>query len=518
MMGFTWYVVGLLSSASGILIWRLSKRYRFDWVSWGGLGSGAILMLFTIAWCVGSVLEGVPRAASMGLIFFGMPAILLLSLTVKYIDLKIERVEASAPPSPVEGVVEATTAEDAWPHFEIPQKDLPRLEIPFAPQLSRLAKALGGSLRYLAYGSLIVAFIIGLTTSKKDYETMVKVKFPDEKLTKVNDRPVVFQLGEKTDGMGNYVVISEGQGYGGPFVIGVRIMDDAKIHEIMLLDNRETPAYRDKVEDANFPAQFVGKGVADNFLPGVDIDIVSGATVSTMAGTQAIRNAAHIAATQYFKMEPKWQKESWNFGLGEVLILITFILAFFPKIYAKKPWSYIYMAATIAIVGFYFNASISVGNLSGLVMGFIPGPKSHMIWWILVFGTLAAIVITGKNVYCFRICPFYGIEFFLGKIGGGKLKPSKTILRRSKFVMNFLLWLSMMTAFLSSHPALGSYEPFAMMFSLDGVGIQWFILPLALIGSFFTSAFWCRFFCPCGHALTKLIQFRKKIVKIFHNR
>ena len=515
MMGLTWYVVGLLSSASGILIWRLSRRYRLNWVSWGGLGLGAFLVLFTIAWCVGSVLEGVPRAASMGLIFFGMPAIVLLTLTVKYIDLKIEKIDVTAPPSSVKAAAEVTSAEDVWPHFEIPQKDLPRLEIPFAPQLSKLSNAISGSLQYLAYGSLIAAFIIGLSTSKKDYETMVKVKFPDEKLTKVNDSPIVFQLGEKIDGMGNYVVISEGQGYGGPFVIGVRIMDDAKVHEVMLLDNRETPAYRDKVEDANFPAQFSGKSVSDDFLPGVDIDIVSGATVSTMAGTEAIRKAAHVAATQYFKLESKWQKETWKIGPGELLILIIFILAFFPKIYAQKPWSYIYLAATIAIVGFYLNASISIGNLSGLLMGFIPGVKTHLIWWILVFGTLTAIIITGKNVYCFRICPFYGIEFLLAKIGGGKLKPSKNLLRRSKFVANFLLWLSLMIAFLSSHPALGSYEPFAMMFSLDGVGIQWFILPLALIGSFFMSAFWCRFFCPCGHGLTKLIKFRKKIVKIF---
>ena len=56
-----------------------------------------------------------------------------------------------------------------------------------------------------------------------------------------------------------------------------------------------------------FPAQFEGKSVSDDFLPGADIDIVSGATISTMAGTEAIRQAAHIAVTQYFKLEPKWQ-------------------------------------------------------------------------------------------------------------------------------------------------------------------------------------------------------------------
>jgi polyferredoxin len=99
-----------------------------------------------------------------------------------------------------------------------------------------------------------------------------------------------------------------------------------------------------------------------------------------------------------------------------------------------------------------------------------------------------------------------------------KLNPSRALLKRARSIVNFLLWLSLMVIFLSKHPALGSYEPFAMMFSLNGVGIQWFILPVALIGSFFMSTFWCRFFCPCGHALTKLVQFRKKLLQVFKQK
>ncbi len=76
----------------------------------------------------------------------------------------------------------------------------------------------------------------------------------------------------------------------------------------------------------------------------------------------------------------------------------------------------------------------------------------------------------------------------------------------------------LMLIFLSAHPSLGSYEPFAMMFSLEGAGIQWFILPIALIGSFFTSAFWCRYFCPCGHGLTQVVRIRKAILKPFKKR
>ena len=148
-------------------------------------------------------------------------------------------------------------------------------------------------------------------------------------------------------------------------------------------------------------------------------------------------------------------------------------------------------------------------------MGYIPAFKTHIIWWTLVVGTILGILFLGKNVYCFRVCPFYGIEYLLIKISGTKLKPTTTILKRAKFVANGLLWLSLMIIFLSANPASGAFEPFAMMFSLTGVGVQWFIFPAALIGSFFMSTFWCRFFCPCGHFLTQLVQLRKKVVKLF---
>jgi Na+-translocating ferredoxin:NAD+ oxidoreductase RnfG subunit len=508
MMDFTWYILGALTGAAVIYLWKFSKRYHLNGLAWGGLIAGIFLILFSLAWSVGAVLEGVPRAASMGLLLFGLSGIVLLIFAFKYIDVKLEKISVSGISSPI-------AHETMQPVLKTPTADRSNQA---SIKRSALGEFLGANLKYVAYASLIAAFIFGLSTTKKDYESMIRKKIPDQKLTRVNDNPIVFELGEKNNDIGNYIVISEGQGYGGPFVIGVRIMDDAKVHEVMLLDNRETPAFRKKVEEADFPAQFKGKDVSDDFLTGEDIDIVSGATISTMAGTEAIRKAAHTAATQYFNLEPTWKKDPWKAGIGELSILILFILAFFPTVYQKKPWQYIYMGATIGIVGFYLNAAISVGSLAGLSMGFIPSIKTHLIWWILVVGTIAVLFLTGKNIYCFRICPFYGIQYIVGKIGGGKFKPSANILKRSKLVANVILWLSLMTIFLSSQPALGSFEPFAMMFSLNGVGIQWFLLPLALIGSLFMSSFWCRFFCPCGRTLTTLRQFRKKLITIIRER
>ncbi len=502
MMDFTWYILGGLTGAAAIFLWKYSERYRLNHLAWGGLIMGIFLVLFAIAWSVGAMLEGVPRAASMGLLLFGLSGIVLLTFSLRFIDTRLEKIA-------IEKVAPQPTGKI------IPPEKTSTKEMPAAPvQPNIIAKGV----RVLAYVSLAIALVVGLLTGSKDYEAMVMAKFKDQSLTKVNDNPVVFQLGEKSQGAGNYVLIQEGQGYGGPFVLGLRIMEDGKIHEVIPLDHKETPAFVKKIEDANYRSQYIGRSVADDFIVGVDIDAVSGATVTTMAATEAVRKGAHVAALEKFKLKPTWKQASWKFSLDEVLILVLFALAFIPAVYQKNPWKYFYMAAVIGIVGFYLNAAISVGSLSGLLMGYIPSISDHLIWWVLVVGTLLGIILLGQNVYCFRICPFYGVQFLIAKLGGNRFNPPPAILKRSKTIANFLLWLALMISFLSSHPALGAYEPFAMMFSLNGVGIQWFLLPLALIGSFFTSTFWCRFFCPCGHALTQLRQYRKTILRFLKDK
>jgi len=88
MMDFIWYILGALTSLSTYFLYEASTRYRFDWISWAGFVLGIFLVFFTIAWCAGSILEGVPRAASMGLLFFGFGGIVVLTFTARYTAVK----------------------------------------------------------------------------------------------------------------------------------------------------------------------------------------------------------------------------------------------------------------------------------------------------------------------------------------------------------------------------------------------------------------------------------------------
>ncbi|MEX1325715.1 MAG: hypothetical protein AB1Z29_02860 [Desulfobacterales bacterium] len=85
MMDLTWYILGVLTGAVSHALYLISRRNTLNWLSWSGLIAGSALILFSIAWAVGSVLEGVPRAASMGILLFGLSGLIILTLTARMI-------------------------------------------------------------------------------------------------------------------------------------------------------------------------------------------------------------------------------------------------------------------------------------------------------------------------------------------------------------------------------------------------------------------------------------------------
>ncbi len=85
MMDLTWYLLGALSCAMSYGLYELSQKQRLKWFDWTGLISGAVLILFAIAWSVGAVLEGVPRAGSMGMLLFGLPGIIITTLNLRFV-------------------------------------------------------------------------------------------------------------------------------------------------------------------------------------------------------------------------------------------------------------------------------------------------------------------------------------------------------------------------------------------------------------------------------------------------
>ena len=381
--------------------------------------------------------------------------------------------------------------------------------------VSEKLKSVWGRLAFpLAFTTLIVAFVIGQIAAQPDYTALLEQRLPDNKLTLLTEAEGG-QIVYRDETQENYVVISGAEGYGGPLAIGIRASGEGEISEILDLDNKETPAYFNKMLKKRFFEQFAGKTVSDNFLLDDDIDAVSGATVSSRAFTVAVREAMHIAATEHFKLSPTWKQADWIFGLKEVGLIAVFALAFFVS-YVRGPVAkygkYAMPVVALLFVGIYTNSSVSISQIAGIVMGYVPDPKQHMLWWIMMAGMIGSVVFLGRNIYCGQVCPFQYVQRGLNKISGVNLAVRPGVQKSARQVVGWMTWAALMLIFLSAHPTLGSYEPFSMAFSLTGAGVQWYILPLSLVGSFFILNFWCRLFCPVGLTLNEGVRLRRSLL------
>ncbi|MFC1665135.1 4Fe-4S binding protein [Pseudomonadota bacterium] len=379
-------------------------------------------------------------------------------------------------------------------------------------------------LEALAWVSLVAAFIIGQIAAQPDYEAMLQDRLPDIKLKGSKDNkelPVVYRIEEKGKESPDVMVMAEGVGYGGPLVVGVRArktQDGARVNEVVLLTHKETPAFLQRLNQESFFYKLAGKNVTDDFIIGNDIDAISGASVSAQGFSAAIREAVHLGAVEHLKLKPTWQKQSIKVGINEVILVSLFVLAFvgaYRRDKVGKYARYVVMIGALLFVGFYANASVSIGNLASIVMGYIPSLEQHLLWWIMMLGIFGSVIFVGRNIYCHQICPFKVVQDLIQKASGIKLRIKPEVQRNARVFIFTLSWAALMLIFLSVHPALGSYEPFAMMFSLDGVGIQWYILPVALLGAFFVPSFWCRLFCPVGLYLNQMVRLRRSIIGRF---
>ena len=91
-MSLMWFLLGALIVLFIMVLrnWIAKNRVKLAWSAWLGIILDAFLFFFTIAWCVTSIIEGENRAAFMGFLIIGLPALILFVLTVRKVKKDIK--------------------------------------------------------------------------------------------------------------------------------------------------------------------------------------------------------------------------------------------------------------------------------------------------------------------------------------------------------------------------------------------------------------------------------------------
>ena len=384
---------------------------------------------------------------------------------------------------------------------------------------SKIVSIAKKSVKYFAVASLVAAYISGYFIRENDQIRHLTSYFPDHTIEKSGVNPTRYQIaaGDEMDG-GITLILNTEQGWGGPFTTAVSIDTGRVIKDVLVLDHRETPSFFEKLVESGYFDQFKDKYLGDRFEIEHDVEAISGATVSSRAFSRSIGTSAHWIGRDSFAMDIIETPPAWNVGANEFIMIVLYtvvVISALKKYTRLRRYSLIF---GMLFLGFYLNFPISVSNFSAIVLGYFPHIREYLFWYLLIFGTILLTLIFGKNFYCSWICPFGGMQEVVNLIGGVKIRLSKVAVRIAEKGVYFLFWLSFMIMFLTSNPSLGTFEPFATLFSLNGIGVQWYLVSVAVIGSFLLPRFWCRFFCPVGVVLRSVSRIRGQVSNLIQKK
>jgi len=372
-------------------------------------------------------------------------------------------------------------------------------------------------LKILAVLTLIAAFFLGLQRTEQEQLSRLRDHVPpDTRFQELRAQPLILS-GENPDlkDFTGYYILTRANGWGGPLHIALIVDDRGVIKNILTLSHRETPSFFHRLERKKFFDQFKGKKIDSPLSPGDDIDTVTRATVSSRAFTRAVREGGHDLGRLIFDLRIPERKAGWNLGGREIFLLALIGAALAGLLRIKsRIWRWGVMAVAVVFLGFTRNASLSISHFGALGLGYLPSVRENPFWWILLGAAVLAPLALRRNLYCRFLCPFGNIQELNSKISGVNLPLGKTISRIGRALPYGLTWLALIIILYTATPALGAYEPFPTFFGLDGTDVQWYILAAVIIGSFFLSRFFCRFFCPVGVILNLLVRFRRRLDKL----
>ncbi len=119
-------------------------------------------------------------------------------------------------------------------------------------------------------------------------------------LGRAHDKVVVYvaRTGTTIDG---FAIVEDEKGQHQPITFGVQVDPRGRIARVEVMAYRE--AYGGEIKDPRFLRQFVGRTITDVLKPGLDIDGITGATISSRSASVVVHRALVLCALAKAKLE-----------------------------------------------------------------------------------------------------------------------------------------------------------------------------------------------------------------------
>jgi len=301
--------------------------------------------------------------------------------------------------------------------------------------------------------------------------------------------------------------------------VAVAVDLEGNIIGIAIIQNRETPAWFSKVLESGFIESLIGKTYQDTFKLGEDIDGVTSATYTSRAIAQSVLEGSRRIADEHLGLHiPQEPAPKIKFGIPEATLLSLFAVGYFGhqgNFKYKKQARWAGMLIGMVVLGFMYNAPLTLSQINKFLLGFWPQWQSNLYWYLLIGGILFVFTVDNKNPYCFWFCPFGAAQECMGAIGGAKAYSPGRYRNFLRWLRRGVVWFAIVVAILFRSPGITSYEIFGTLFSLLGSNSQFIVLALVLVTSLFIKRPWCTYLCPLDPVVKFIQMIRKWILEIW---
>lgn len=277
-------------------------------------------------------------------------------------------------------------------------------------------------------------------------------------------------------------------GYGGQIPMAVGIDEIGVIKDIKILKNNETPEFLNKAISSGILNKWIGKDIKT--AKSIKVDAISGATMSSSA---IIKNMETILNNEIQAKEPINEIDIYK-SLAILFVGFLGLFSFFAPLKANKIRPLI-AGIIIFILGVWQGSMLSIVKISSWILNGVPDIFQIPLFLIFLVSIIIPMI-TGKNFYCYNLCPFGLSQDLVSK--SIKLNIKIKVFKFMSYFRFVILCVCFVLLLFGFGFYIANIEPFST-FKPEFAPISAVIIfAISLIIATFNPRFWCRYFCPCG--------------------
>jgi len=368
---------------------------------------------------------------------------------------------------------------------------------------SRRDRNLETSLAVIAVAAILVAWVLSRFVSGTAVEPFLEQALPEAKRFQPINGDLYSAWGPGETGpevLIGYVAIGEASGYGGPLKMAVGVSPQGEVLGMAIIEHKETPTFLYRVMRMDFPKELIGKRFSDRIQLGEDVDAVSGATLTSRAMAEVVRDSVYRVASDQLGLQPPLQEpQKLIIGIPELAVAAFFGAGYIGhkrKFKYTKQLRWASMLGGMLVLGFIYNIPLTLAHFNSLLMGYWPDWHTDLYWYLLLGGILFVFTVDNKNPYCEWFCPFGAAQECMAALGGAKARTPRRYRLLLLWSQRGLAWLAIILGLLLRNPGMTSFEIFGTLFNFTGSKWQFGLLGIIIVASLFIRRPWCNYLCP----------------------